>query len=120
MLYENEEDDGEMAYDDMITSNVVSKYPNLVKYLMTLYDRKEEWALCYRKHLLIRGNNTNNPVGAQFLVLKDDILNRTKEFNINGLLDKLTKEFSDHYKVKILNVASGRFDGCYTRLLRLL
>ena len=84
MLYEKE-DDVEMSYDDMITFDVVSKYPNLVTYLMTLYDRKEEWALCYRKHLLIRGNNTNNPVEAQFLVLKDDILNRTKEVNINGL-----------------------------------
>ena len=96
MLYEKEEDDVEMAYDHMITLDVVSKYPNLVTYLMTLYDRKEEWALCYRKHLLIRGNNANNPVEAKFLVLKDDILNRTKEVNINVLLEKLTTEFNEH------------------------
>ena len=51
----------------------------------------------------------------QFLVIKDEVLNRTKEININGLIDKLTVELMDHYKVKLLNVASGKFDGCYSR-----
>ena len=51
---------------------------------------------------------------AQFLVLKDDVLNRTKEININSLVDKLRTEFVDHYKIKLLNVASGKFDGWYS------
>ena len=52
---------------------------------------------------------------AQFLVLKDNVLNRTKEVNVNTLFDKLTGEFIDHYKVKLLNVASGKFDCVYSR-----
>ena len=38
---------------------------------------------------------------AQFVLLK----NRTKEINIIGLLEKLTSEFNDHYKVRLLGVA---------------
>ena len=68
----------EEAFEEMIASDLICNYPNLVKYLTALFERKEEWALCYRTHLMVRGNNTNNPVEAQFLVLKDDVLNRTK------------------------------------------
>ena len=35
----------------------------------------------FRKELILRGNNTNNPAEAQSLVLKSSIRNRTKEFN---------------------------------------
>jgi len=66
--------------------------------------------------LITRGNNTNNPIEAQFLTLKDTILKRTKEVNTNGLFEKLAGEFDEHYKVKLLNVASGSFDRVYTQL----
>ena len=115
IIYENEVEGANEAFEEMISSDLICNYPNLVKYLTALFERKEEWALCYRTHLMIRGNNTNNPVEAQFLVLKDDVLNRTKEINVIGLLDKLTTEFNDHYKLKLLSIASGRFDGCFSR-----
>ena len=105
----------EETYDELVMSAVVNKYPRLVTYFDTLFDIREDWTLSCRTNLPIRGNNTNNLVEAQFLVLKDEVLNRTKEININGLLDKLTHEFTDHYKVKLLSVSSGKFDGCYSR-----
>ena len=113
VLYAEEIDDLEHEYESMIEDDIVVKYPSLISYLSTLYDISESWGLAYRKDLRIRGNNTNNPVESQFLVLKDEVLNRTKEVNINGLLGKLSNEFNDHYKLKLLNVASGKFDGCY-------
>lgn len=114
IVYEKDEVMMEQAFDTLINSDMVTKYPNLVTYFQSLHDMIETWALCHRSHLPIRGNNTNNYIEAQFLVLKDEVLNRTKEININGLLDKLTNEFADHYKVKLLNVASGKFDGTYS------
>ena len=51
---------------------------------------------------------------AQFLVLKDNTLNRTKEINVNGLLDKLTNDFDDHYKSKLISACNSRFDGIYS------
>lgn len=89
------------------------KYPNLVSYLQNLYNDKESFALCFRTELPVRGNHTNNFAEAQFLVLKDVILQRTKEYNVVGLLDKLTINLEDHYKNKLLSIADGSFDGVY-------
>ena len=114
VVYENDVQGMETVYEEMISSNIVSKYPNLVTYFSDLYDIRQAWTISFRSNLLIRANITNNPVEAQFLVLKDEVLNRTKEININGLFDKLTTDFNDHYKVKLLNVASGKFDGWYS------
>lgn len=114
-LYQKDEQSFETSFEELLSFEAVSNHPNLVSYLTGLYEVRAEWALCFRKGLILRGNNTNNPVEAQFLVLKDSILNRTKEININGLFEKLTNDFDDHYKVKLLNVASGSFDGVYAR-----
>ena len=67
--------------------------------------------VAFRKNLPYRGHNTNNLVESQFLVLKDSVLNRTKEVNINGLLDRVIKDLDDHYKTKLISVANGRFEG---------
>ena len=113
IVFASDEESMEEAYDDMINSETVSRYPHFLEYLASLYNIGETWALCYRKDLPIRGSNTNNSIEAQFLVIKDEILNRTKNININGLLLKLTDDFMLHFKVKLLNVASGKFDGVY-------
>ena len=62
----------------------------------------------------MRGNNTNNVCEAQFLVIKDEVLHRQKEINVVGLLDKFTLQLDDHYRNKLLSVASGKFDGIYS------
>ena len=68
------------AYEEMISTDVVSKYSNMVTYYYSsVYDIRDAWALCYRNNLLLRCNNTNNPLGDQFLVPKDDVLNITKK-----------------------------------------
>ena len=89
------------------------RYPNLVSYLQNLYNDKEAFALCFKTELPVRGNHTNNFAEAQFLVLKDLILRRTKEYNVVGLIDKLTIDLEDHYKNKLLSIADGRYDGVY-------
>jgi hypothetical protein len=48
--------------------------------------------LCFRSDLLTRGNRTNNFVEAQFLVLKDVILKRVKEYNVVALIGRITVE----------------------------
>lgn len=50
---------------------------------------------------------------AQFLFLKDLILRRTKEYNVVGLIDKLTIHLEDHFKNKLLSIADGSYDGVY-------
>ena len=62
-----------------------------------------------------RGNNTNNYCEAQFLVLEDEILNRQKEANVVGLMDKFTSVFDNHYCNKLLSVVSEKYEGIYSR-----
>ena len=78
VVYAEQEDETDEAFSELIES-INIQYPNLCHYLKNLFEMKETWCLSYRKHLIIRGNNTNNYVESQFLVLKDNVLNRTKE-----------------------------------------
>lgn len=91
------------------------KYPHFAKYVADIYEDRTSWALCHRADLPMRGNNTSNYCEAQFLVIKDEILNRQKEVNVVALLDKFSTEFDQHYRNKLLAVASGKFDGIYSR-----
>lgn len=94
---------------DMIEHNHCCK-----SYFKDLAKIESAWALCYRKDVLTRGSHTNNYVEAQFGVVKDGILRRQRQFNVNMLLDKLMSEFEQHFKVKLLSVADGSFDGTYS------
>ena len=111
ILYAESEEDKNDLYESFLSNEIVLKYPNFGTYIQDVYEDYESWALCYRVHLPLRGNNTNNYCETQFLVIKDEVLNRQKDINVVGLLDKLTTEFDQHYHSKLLSVASGKFDG---------
>lgn len=112
LVYAQSEEEAEDIYEVMLDS--VQSYRNLVLYIQELYDIKERWCIAFRRDLIIRGNYTNNYVEAQILVLKDNVLNRTKEVNINGLVDKLFDDFDEHYKAKLISACNSRFEGIYS------
>ena len=105
----------EKATTMLLNSNVMSKYEACLSYFDELFTICKSWARCFRTTSLIRGSHTNNYVEAQFLVIKDSILRRQRQFNINMLLDKLMEEFEDHYKNRLLSIADGTFDGVYSQ-----
>ena len=107
ILYAESEDKLQDSFDNLISSDVASKYVNFKKYATDVFEDREAWALCYRDELPIRGNNTNNLCEAQFLVIKDEVLNRQKEVNVVGLVDKFISDLDEHYRNKILSVSSG-------------
>jgi hypothetical protein len=109
ILYAESEDDLHNSFDDLISSDVASKYANFKKYVTDVFEDREACALCYRDDLPMRGNNTNNLCEAQFLVIKDDVLNRQKEVNVVGLVDKFTSDLDQHYSDKVLSVSSGNY-----------
>lgn len=111
-LYSDSKELFEVSYSEMLNDGRCKHYANLKHYLETFYDEKA-FALCFRTELPVRGNHTNNFAEYQFLVLKDTILRRAKEYNVVGLVEKLTTDFEDHYKDKLLPIADGSFDGQY-------
>ena len=42
-------------------------------------------------------------------------MHRTRQFNINALLLKLFDDFEEHFKVKLLSLADGTYDGIYSQ-----
>ena len=69
------------------TDPIALGYPCYVQHLDNIYERREAWAICMRKNLPIRGNNTNNFVEAAMRVLKDNVFYRVRAFNVIQLQD---------------------------------
>ena len=101
--------------DDEDDGNFVSRYPQFVAYLKNVCELKTSWALCYRSNLMLRGHNTNNTAESQFLVMKDKILLRIKEYNAVALFEKIAIDLSDHYMDKLLSMSSGSYDSFTSR-----
>lgn len=77
-------------------------------YFLKLSIRQEEWALCYRRDKILRGQNTNNISEAAMRILKDKIMQRQKAYTPAQLLESLLDNFDDHYRNKMINIANGR------------
>ena len=58
---------------------LLEKYRNLVLYLENICQCKESRVLGFRSYLLIQGNNTKNYIEAQFLAIKDLLLQKFNE-----------------------------------------
>ena len=114
IVYASNEEDLLETTDELLQDSLLEIYPNANEYFNNVLDISGSWALAYRNDLLVRGNNTNNYVEAQFLVIKDEILNRVREYNVLGLTDKLTTNLEAHYQAKLLSIAEGSFDGIYS------
>ena len=114
IVYASNEDDVSEKTNQLLQDSLLEIYPNANEYFNNVLDISGSWALAYRSDILVRGNNTNNYVEAQFLVIKDEILNRVKEYNVLGLVDKLTINLEAHYQAKLLSIAEGSFDGIYS------
>ena len=114
IVYASNEDDVSEKTEQLLEDSLLEIYPNANEYLNNVLYISGSWALAYRSDILVRGNNTNNYVEAQFLVIKDEILNRVKEYNVLGLVDKLTINLEAHYQAKLLSIAEVLFDGIYS------
>ena len=115
LVYAKDIEDYVSAYTVLFESNITNNYNLCVKYFEDLCNISERWARCFQNDELIQGSNTNNYVEAQFLVIKDSLLKRQKQFNINMLFDKVIGEFEDHCKRCLLSVADGTFDAVYSQ-----
>ena len=102
-LYAKSEESFDDCSEDLLSDDVCSKYPNLLQYYRNLYVIKKEHALTLR----VRGNQTNNFVEAQFLVLKDILLRREKEYTVVRLFDKLTADLETISKISYCLLQMG-------------
>ena len=115
LVYATSEDELETAYVQLQKDNVAVKYSKYISYCDRLYKRKEEWALCFRQFLPLRGNNTNNYAEAAMRILKDKIFERVRAYNVVQLLDFLLSRLPSYYERRLIDLANGRTDMALSR-----
>ena len=110
LVYADSEAQLHRLYDQFKKDVVVRKYPRYLQYIESQWERRKEWALCYRKHLLVRGNHTNNYAEAGMRILKDLVFSRVKAYNLVQMFSFVTEFLELYYSRKILSVAHNRFE----------
>ena len=66
----------------MDPSSKIVKYPNVLKCVKEMQDNEEQWALAYHSELCMQGKHTNNYSEATVRILKDQVFERTRAYNL--------------------------------------
>ena len=108
MMYASEKERMEQEYQILVNQEFVEKNQALTAYIQKLYQRNLEWCLCHRLHIM-RGNNTNNYVESGFRIIKDNVFQRLKAYNLTQLTDFIVQRWSAHYIRKLLDISNNRY-----------
>ena len=101
-------DELEQRHTNLQDDETASQFDQFVYYSDNLHKRKEEWPICYRRGTVIRANNTNNDAEAGMKIMKGNIFNRTKAYNLCQLIDFLVNRPPAFYERKLTDVANNR------------
>lgn len=108
IVYAEDEESFNERVEYSKNNDKLKEYPNILKHEEALIERAPEWALCYRKNLLTRGNNTNNYSETGMGTFKDKVLCRTKAFNPVQLFDFVVTKYDMYVKRRIIDVCNNR------------
>ncbi|XP_041461611.1 uncharacterized protein LOC121412915 [Lytechinus variegatus] len=100
----------EAKHEEIMNDETLEKYANVHKHLEDIYARKMTWAVCYRADLNIRNNNTNNFAESAMRIMKDQILERTKAYNVIQLVDFIVTRLETYYERRLIDVCNNRLD----------
>ena len=110
LVYAEKEEQLINLYSLLRKCPIVLRYPKFLSHLKALWPRRKEWAHCYRKRLLLRGNHTNNFSEAGMKILKELIFSRVKAYNMVQVFHFLSETLESYYCRKLLSVSNNRLD----------
>ena len=110
MLYATTEEQLDALFTSATYNTTLINHPKVLSHLQSLYSRRLEWALCCRADLPVRGNHTNNFCESAMRVMKDKVLQRTKAFNVQQLIDFVVTRLESHYQRRLIDAANNRLD----------
>ena len=110
MVYAKSVSELKALHGKFVKNELVSRYPKFQSYFAKWWQKQTEWALCYRKSLLVRGNHTNNVAEAGIRILKEIVFGRIKAYNLVQMFQFVTDAMELYYKRRLLSVAHNRFD----------
>ena len=70
LVYAETEQVLNFKYQELTLDQIISTYPKFLQRVKDYWPRQQRWAICLRRHLIIRGNNTNNYAEAGIKILK--------------------------------------------------
>jgi len=110
LVYAKNEEELCERYQSLLQNKVALKYSNFIQMIKSSWERRFEWALCYRQDLVTRGNHTNNYAEMGMRIIKEQVFTRVKAFNLVQMLHFLTKTLDSYYCRRLLSMAHNRFD----------
>ena len=105
-------------YEEMLNSKyrvltsdpTATLYPKFLQHVKNYWSRREKWAICFRKSLLIRGNHTNNYAEAGIKILKELVFARIKAFNLIEMISFVVDVMEMYYQRRLIHLANNRMD----------
>ncbi len=110
LVYAENENQLISRYEAFTGSEIAKKYPKYLSHIQGHWSRRREWAICFRKNILVRGNHTNNYSEAGMRILKELVFSRVKAYNHVQMFSFITDCFELYYTRKLLSVAHNRMD----------
>ena len=110
MVYAKSASQLDELYKKFNQNELVRQYPKFRSYIEKWWQKRMEWALCYQKSLLVRGNHTNNIAESGIHIVKEIIFGRVKAYNLVQMFQFVTDTMEVYYKRRLLSVAHNRFD----------
>ena len=71
LVYAENTDKLDTMYQSYKKDAVIQKHKKFMRHLENYWERRDEWAICFRDQTLLRGNNTNNYAESGIRILKD-------------------------------------------------
>ena len=110
LVYAKTESELKGEYSTFENDSTVKKYKNFSSHMKQFWERRREWAICFRTASTMRGINTNNYAESGIRILKDIVFKRVKAYNLLQLFNFITVTFDLYYKRRLLAVAYNRMD----------
>ena len=95
-------------YEELKEDPMVKKYKIFLGYIKSAMQRKSEWAVCLRRKLLTRGNNTDNYTESMIFIFKCIILRRIRAYNLVELFRFIVEDLDKYFQRKLLSLAFGK------------
>ena len=96
------------VFSELKDDQAAKKYKHFVNYTKNSMLRKSEWAICLRKRLLTRGNNTDNYTESMIFIFKCIILRRIRAYNLVELFKFIVEDLDRYFQRKLLALAFGK------------
>ena len=110
IVYAKTEENLDHKYELLKQDPTAKLYINFIKHVAMYWERRQEWAICYRDSTSTRGINTNNYAEAGIRILKDIVFQRIRAYNLVQIFEFIAVTFEMYYERRLLAVAYNRMD----------